>query len=136
MDRASETLFALKPVTFRAKGNVDPGHVKHYGLIAEDVAAVDSDLVVYNPEGKPETLRFNSINAMLLNEFLKEHRKVEEQQATITELKSTEAQQQKDLQATVAHQQKQIEALSAGLQKVSAQLEVSKAAPQTVLNNQ
>ncbi len=77
MDKASETLFALKPVTFQAKGNMDPGHVKHYGLIAEDVAAVNSDLVVDNPEGKPETLRFNSINAMLINEFLKEHRKVE-----------------------------------------------------------
>src|SRR6185503_4675637 len=87
MDKASEALFALKPVTFRAKGNMDPGRVKHYGLIAEDVAGVDSDLVVYNPDEKPETLRFNSINAMLLNEFLKEHRKVEQQQATIEQLK-------------------------------------------------
>ena len=111
MDKASETLFALKPVTFRAKGNMDPGKVKHYGLIAEDVAAVDCDLIVYNLDGKPETLRFDSINAMLLNEFLKEHRKVEQMQ-------------------------KQIEALTAGLQKVTAQLEVSKPAPQTVLNNQ
>src|SRR6266496_2455678 len=77
MDKASERLFALKPVTFRAKGNMDPGNVKHYGLIAEDVAAVDPDLVMYNPDGKPETLRFDSINAMLLNEFLKEHRNVQ-----------------------------------------------------------
>jgi hypothetical protein len=73
---------------------------------------------------------------MLLNEFLKEHRKVEQQEATITQLKSTAAQQQKDFQATAAHQQKQIEAITAGLQKVSAQLEVIKPAPQTVLNNQ
>jgi hypothetical protein len=95
MDKASETLFALKPVTFRAKGSSgDAAQVKHYGLIAEDVATVDPDLVVFNPEGKPETLRFDSINAMLLNEFLKEHRKVDdqsrkiqEQEATITELK-------------------------------------------------
>jgi uncharacterized coiled-coil protein SlyX len=72
---------------------------------------------------------------MLLNEFLKEHRKVQEQQGTITELKSTVAQQQKDFQATAAHQQKQIEALTAGLQRVSAQLEMSKSASQTVLNN-
>jgi hypothetical protein len=128
MDKASERLFALKPVTFRAKGNMNPAHVKHYGLIAEDVAAVDPDLVVYNPDGKPEGLRFDSINAMLLNEFLKEHRKNEQQEATI------------------ARQQKQIDALSAAVQKVSAQvaaaspsfggLEVSETAPQTVLNHQ
>jgi hypothetical protein len=88
MEKASETLFALKPVTFRAKGNITPSHVKHYGLVAEDVAAVDSDLVVYSPEGKPETLRFDSINAMLLNEFLKEHRKVEKLEATVADLAS------------------------------------------------
>ena len=125
MDKASERLFALKPVTFRAKGNMDPDNVKHYGLIAEDVAAVDPDLVVCNPDGKPETLRFDSINAMLLNEFLKEHCKVEE-------LKN-------NFEATVAQQQKQIQVLAAELReraaqiaKVSVQLEVSKAAPQTV----
>jgi uncharacterized coiled-coil protein SlyX len=73
---------------------------------------------------------------MLLNEFLKEHRKVEEQQATITQLKSTVAQQQNDFQATAAQQQKQIEALTAGLQKVSTQLELGKPAPQTALNDQ
>ena len=97
MDKASEALFALKPVTFRAKGNANSSHVKHYGLIAEDVAAVDPDLVVYNPEGRPEALRRDSINAMLLNEFLKARRQIDAQQ-------------------------KQIEALSAGLQKVTAQL--------------
>ena len=79
-------------------------------------------------------MRYEAVNAMLLNEFLKEHRKVEEQEATITELKSTVAHQQKDFQATAAHQQKQIEALTAGLQKVSAQLEASKPAPQVVNN--
>jgi trimeric autotransporter adhesin len=123
MDKASERLFALKPVTFRAKGNMGPGNVKHYGLIAEDVAAVDPDLVVYNPDGKPETLRSDSISAMLLNEFLKEHRNVEK-------LKD-------HLQATVARQQKEIEALTAQLneqatqiQKVSVQLQMTKPAPQ------
>jgi hypothetical protein len=83
MDNASETLFALKPVTFHAKGNMHSGDVKHYGLIAEDVEAVDPDLVVHNPEGKPETLRFDSINAMLINEFLKEHRKVQQLEAAL-----------------------------------------------------
>ena len=104
MDQASETLFALKPVTFRAKKNMDPARVRYYGLIAEDVAEVDPDLVVYNPAGKPETLRFDSINAMLLNEFLKERGKVQQ------------------LEANAVRQQKQIEALGAGLQKVGAQL--------------
>src|SRR5439155_1360561 len=78
---------------------------------------------------KPYTVRYEAVNAMLLNEFLKEHRKVEEQQATITELKSTVAQQEMDFQAIAAHQQKQIEALTTGLQKVSAHLELSKAPP-------
>ena len=134
MDKASESLLALKPVTFHYKS--DKTNRPEFGLIAEEVAEVNPDLVVRDEKGEIYTVRYDAVNAMLLNEFLKEHRKVEEQQATITELKSTEAQQQKDLQATVAHQQKQIEALSAGLQKVSAQLELSKAAPQTVLNRQ
>ena len=125
MDKASETLFALKPVTFRAKGNIDPGHAKHYGLIAEDVAAVDSDLVVYNPEGKPETLCFNSINAMLLNEFLKEHKRVEE-------LKSAMAQQRKETEALVARLNKQ----EARIQKVSAQVEMRKSGSQMLVENQ
>jgi trimeric autotransporter adhesin len=86
MDKASETLFALKPVTYRARRNIDPNRIKHYGLIAEEVATVDPDLVVYNPEGKPETLRFDSISAMLLNEFLKEHRKVQKLEATVADL--------------------------------------------------
>ncbi len=79
-------------------------------------------------------MRYDAVNAMSLNEFLKEHKKVEEQQATIAELKSTVAQQQKGFESKLTKQEKQIEALTAGLQKVSAQLEVSKSAPQTVLN--
>ena len=93
---------------------------------------VNPDLVVRDREGKPYSVRYDQVNAMLLNEFLKDHRKVQDQDATIAKLKSSAAKQE----ATVAHQQKQIEALTAELQKVSAQLEVSKAAPQTVLNNQ
>ena len=119
---ASETLFALKPVSFRAKADMDPAHVRHYGLIAEDVAMVDPDLVVYNPEGKPETLRFDSINAMLLNEFLKEHKTVQEQGATI-------AQQQKEIQTLIATVREQ----SAQIQKVSAQVQLN-AAPAIAAN--
>jgi hypothetical protein len=111
MDKASETLFALKPVSFRAKSNMDPARVKYYGLIAEDVAEVDPGLVVYNPQGKPETLRFESINAMLLNEFIKEHR-------TVQELKKEIA----SLTATVKEQAAQI-------QKVSAQLGTGRVRP-------
>jgi uncharacterized coiled-coil protein SlyX len=106
-----------------------------FGLIAEEVAQVNQDLIMRDEKGKIYTVRYDAVNAMLLNEFLKEHRKVEEQEATITELKSTVTQQQKDFQATAAHQQKQIEALTTGLQKVSAQLEASNGAPQTVVNN-
>jgi len=97
---------------------------------------VNPDLVARDEEGKIVTVRYQAVNAMLLNEFLKEHKKVEEQQASIAELKSTVAQQKNDLQAKVAHQQEQIEALTAGLQKVSAQLEVSKTAPRVVNNDQ
>jgi uncharacterized coiled-coil protein SlyX len=134
MDSASEAILSLKPVTFHYKS--DASGTPQFGLIAEEVAEINPDLVVRDDNGEIYTVRYDAVNAMLLNEFLKEHRKVEEQQATITELKSTVAQQQKDLQATAAHQQKQIEALTAGLQKVNAQLELSKPAPQVVNNNQ
>jgi len=98
-------------------------------LIAEEVAKVNPDLVVRDENGEIYTVRYDAVNAMLLNEFLKAYRKIEQQEATITQLK-------KNLQATAANQQKQIEALTAGLQKVSAQLELNKPAPQTVVNNQ
>jgi hypothetical protein len=118
MDKTSETILALKPVTFRYKKEIDPTRIQHFGLIAEDVEKVNPDLIVRDKEGKPYTVRYDQVNAMLLNEFLKAHRKLEEQGAMI------------------ARQQKQIEALITGLQKVSAQLEARKPAPQTVLNNQ
>lgn len=122
MEKASEALLSLRPVTFHYKR--DTKDTTQFGLIAEEVAKVNPALVLPDKEGKPFTVRYDAVNAMLLNEFLKEHRTVQEQ-----------GQELKKQAATIANQQKQIEALSAGLQKVSAQLEVSKPAPQTVLNN-
>jgi uncharacterized coiled-coil protein SlyX len=130
MDKASETLLKLKPVTFHYKEELDPDKIPQFGLIAEEVEKVDPDLVVHDEEGKVTTVRYEAVNAMLLNEFLKEHRKVEEQKATITRLESKVAKQ--ELIAT--QQQKQIEALTATVQKVSDQLELTKAAPQLVTN--
>jgi len=125
MDKASEAILALKPVTFRYKPELDPDGIPQFGLVAEEVEKVNPDLVARDDHGKPYTVRYEAVNAMLLNEFLKEHR-------TVQELKSASAKQE----ATIAHQQKQIEALTAGLQKVSAQVEVSKPAPpRTVVDN-
>jgi hypothetical protein len=139
MDKASEALLGLKPVTFRYRQELDPHHVPMFGLIAEDVEKVNPDLVTRNKEGEAETVRYEAVNAMLLNEFLKEHRKVEEQEATITQVKSTVAKQE----AAIAEQQQEIKALTASvkqqaaqIQKVSDQLEVSKATPQIVVSNQ
>jgi hypothetical protein len=126
---ASQMLYRLKPVTYRYKKEIDSTQSPAFGLIAEEVAEVNPDLVVCNAKGQPESVHYEMVNAMLLNEFLKEHGKVEKLEATV-------AKQQKDFQATATHQQKQIEALSAGLQKVSAQLEAIRPAPQVVLNNQ
>jgi hypothetical protein len=123
MDKASETLLALKPVTFLY--NSDAKNTLQFGLIAEEVAAVNPNLVVRDKNGQPFTVRYDQVNAMLLNEFLKEHRKLEEQNCKL---------QQQGV--TIARLEQQIDALTAGLQKVNAQLELSKPAPQTVLNNQ
>jgi endosialidase-like protein len=118
MDNASEIILALKPVTFRYKKEIDPHRGAQFGLVAEEVAKVNPALVVRDAKGEIYTVRYDAVNAMLLNEFLKEHRKVEAQEATIAKL------------------QQQVDALTAGLQKVSAQLEVSKSTPQTVDNNE
>jgi hypothetical protein len=137
MDKASESLLALKPVTFHYKS--DNTSTPQFGLIAEEVADTNPDLVVRDEKGEIYTVRYDAVNAMLLNEFLKEHQKNEEQGATISKLKATAAEQEARATkqgATIAQQQKQIEALTTGLQKVSAQLELSKPAPQTVLNDQ
>ena len=125
MDKASEGLFGLKPVCFRYKKEIDPVGISQLGLVAEDVEKVNPDLVVRDTEGKPYSVRYDQVNAMLLNEFLKEHRKNEEQEATIAQLKSG----MEALTATVKEQAAQI-------QKVSAQLEAGKPAPQVVLNRQ
>ena len=108
MEKVSEAILSLRPVTFHYK--TDTTGAPQFGLIAEEVAAVNPALVLPDKEGKPYTVRYDAVNAMLLNEFLKEHRKVEQME-------------------------KQIAALTANLQKVGAQLELSKSAPQTVLNN-
>ncbi|PYK88533.1 MAG: hypothetical protein DME35_11945 [Verrucomicrobia bacterium] len=125
MDEASEAIHALKPVTFHYKKDLDPEGIPQFGLVAEEVAKVNPDLVARDDQGKIYTVRYDAVNAMLLNEFLKEHR-------TVQELKSNAAKQE----ATIAKQQTQIEALISGLQKVSDQLELSKPAPRTVKNNQ
>jgi hypothetical protein len=116
MGAASETVLALKPVTFQYRSDITD--TPQFGLIAEEVAAVNPDLVVRDEKNQLYTVRYEAVNAMLLNEFLKEHRKNEEQETTIARL------------------QKQIVALTAGLQKVNAQIEASKPGPQTVLNDQ
>jgi hypothetical protein len=108
--QASEVIFGLRPVSFRYKPEIEPTRPLGFGLIAEEVEKISPDLVTRSADGKAYTVRYDAVNAMLLNEFLKEHRKNEEQEATI------------------ARQQKQIEALTAGLQKVSSQLEISKPA--------
>ena len=126
----------LKPVTFRYKHELDPAGIPQFGLVAEDVEKVNPDLVARDADGKAYTVRYEAVNAMLLNEFLKEHRKNEKQEATIAELKSTVAQQQRGFDAKLAKQEEQIETLTAGLQKVSAQLELNRTAPQTALSNQ
>ena len=130
MDVASEAILALRPVTFHYKS--DTTNTAQFGLIAEEVAEVNPALVVRDENGEIYTVRYDQVNAMLLNEFLKEHRKVQEQEATINQLQAADTKQE----ATIAKQQKQIEALTMGLQKVSDQLELSKPVPRTVVNNQ
>jgi hypothetical protein len=140
MDQTSEVILALKPVTFHYKkaDTKKAENTPQFGLIAEDVAEVNPDLVVRDAEGEPLTVRYDAVNAMLLNEFLKEHKKVEEQQTNITQLNAKMANQA----SIIAQQQKGIELLTAQLkeqaaqiQKVSAQLELGKAAGQTALND-
>src|SRR5438874_2447369 len=132
MDKASEAILALKPVTFRYKKEIEPNGAIMFGLIAEEVEKVDPDLVTRNPKGEAETVRYEAVNAMLLNEFLKAHRKMQEQEATINQLKSEAAKQD----ATIAALTESLKEQAAQIQKVSDRLEVSKPAPQMVLNNQ
>jgi len=135
MDKTSEILFALKPVTFRYKEEIDPQGIPQFGLVAEDVERVNPDLVVRDKEGKVNTVRYEQINAMLLNEFLKEHKKVEEQQAAIRRLKSDATKQdamiaelKKDMGVLTA----ELKELATQIQRVSAQIEVSRPAARVV----
>jgi hypothetical protein len=118
MDKASEVILALKPVTFRYKHDLDPNGVPQFGLVAEEVEKVNPALVARDDQGKPYSVRYEAVNAMLLNEFLKEHRRVEKLEDTVA-----------SLIATVKEQAAQTE-------KVNAQLELSMSTPQTVLNDQ
>ena len=124
MDKTSEAILALKPVSFRYKHEFDPDRIPQFGLVAEDVEKVNPDLVVRDENGDLSSVRYEAVNAMLLNEFLKEHRKNEEQQATITDLKAEIA----TLAAMVKEQDAKIE-------RVNDKVELSKPAPQTVLND-
>ena len=123
MDKASEAILALKPVTFHYKQELDPEGIPQFGLVAEQVEKVNPDLVVRDAGSKVNTVRYEAVNAMLLNEFLKEHRNVAEQQSTIAQLKTT-----------VAQQQKQIEALTATVRKVSERVEITAPVPQIAAN--
>jgi hypothetical protein len=124
MDKASEALLALKPVTFRYKKGIDPQGIPQFGLVAEDVEKVDPALVVRDREGKPYGVRYDQVNAMLLNEFLKEHRKVQE-------LGANDAEQQVEIKALVATVKEQ----AAQIRKVSAEIAMSKATLNVVLSN-
>jgi len=118
MDKASEAILALKPVTFHYKQELDPDGVPQFGLVAEEVEKVNPDLVARDAEGKAYTVRYEAVNAMLLNEFLKEHRTVQEQQKEIDALRA-ELKEQRAL-----------------IQKVNDKTELDRPAPETVLNNQ
>ncbi len=143
MDKASEAILALKPVTFRYKKEIDSKGIPQFGLVAEEVEKINPDLIARDADGKPYTVRYDAVNAMLLNEFLKEHRKVEEQSGKlqnqarkIQEQEATITQLKKDFGATSAQLTARLDEQASQIQKVSAQIEASKPAPQTVLNNQ
>ena len=126
MDSASEAILALKPVTFQYKS--DQTNTPQFGLVAEDVAEVNPDLVVCDKNGEIYTVRYDAVNAMLLNEFLKEHRKVQELQATVL-------QQQKSFQSKLEAQEKQIASLASGLRKIDARFQLSTPEQQLAVKN-
>jgi hypothetical protein len=148
MDRSSESLFALKPVTYRYKKDTDPSQALSFGLIAEYVAQVSPELITRDEEGKPQTVRYEAVNAMLLNEFLKEHRKVEIQTRKVVELsskmeaetannaelKSTIARQQREFQSTIAALSARMKEQDAKIERVSAQIDLNRATPQLTAN--
>jgi hypothetical protein len=117
MDKKSEVLFALKPVTFRYKKEFDPKGIPQFGLVAEDVEKVNPDLVVRDADGKVRTVRYEQINAMLLNEFLKEHKQVEK------------------LQAALAEMDRRLKVQDAKIEKVDAKVKSSGPVPQLTENS-
>jgi hypothetical protein len=141
IDQTSEAILALKPVTFHYKS--DSTGTPQFGLIAEDVAAVNPDLVVRDENGEIYTVRYDAVNAMLLNEFLKEHKTVQKLKSTTAKQEATIAQQRKDFQAIITKQEQEIQALTASvkeqaaqIQRVNARLEMSRPSPQLAESNQ
>jgi hypothetical protein len=131
MANASESILALKPVSFRYKEELDPDKIPQFGLVAEEVAKVNPDLVARDEDGRVMTVRYDAVNAMLLNEFLKEHRMVQDLKSIVAKQEATAAQQQTELKALRASLKEQ----AAQIQKVSAQIKVTKPAPQVLVNN-
>lgn len=131
MEKASEAILQLNPVTFRYKPELDPDGAAQFGLIAEEVEKVDPDLVVRDEDGRVSTVRYEAVNAMLLNEFLKEHRTVQEQSHIMQQQEARLTKQE----TTIAKQQKEIETLTACLQKVSDQVELHKRSMSLVATN-
>jgi predicted ribosome quality control (RQC) complex YloA/Tae2 family protein len=124
MDRASEAILALRPVSFRYKKEIDPQRIPQFGLVAEDAEKVNPDLVIRDSQGKPQTVRYDQVNAMLLNEFLKAHRKVQEQEATISRL-------EKEIEAVVAHAKEQ----DSKIQRVNDQVQMNSATARVLATN-
>ncbi len=131
MDKASEAILSLKPVTFRYKHELDPAGIPQFGLVAEQVEKVNPDLVARDEQGKPYTVRYEAVNAMLLNEFLKEHGTVQELKTTVSKQETTIAQQEKEIEALSAA----LKAQAAQIQKVSDRLAASEAAPPMLVKN-
>lgn len=131
MGKASEVLVALRPVTFRYKQELDPKAMLQFGLVAEDVEKINPDLVVRDKEGKPYSVRYEQINAMLLNEFLKEHKAFLEEQRKVQELETARTDEERE----IAELQQQLKSQAAAIQKVSDQLELHKPASRVVKNN-
>ena len=125
MDNASDTLYRLKPVTYRYKKEIDRNQALDYGLIAEEVAEVDPNLALRNGKGEIESVRYNAINVMLLNEFLKEHKAFVEEQTKVTKLEAGVA----GLLATVKEQAAQIEKVSAQVQMRQPRMSVARINP-------
>jgi len=137
LNKTSEAIFSLEPVTFRYRKEIDPAGTSQFGLIAEEVAKVNPTLVLPDKEGKPYTVRYDAVNAMLLNEFLKAHRKMEQQEATIAQLKADGATQQ----AVISDLKKRLETVVARLdeqnskiERVNDRLELRQPVPQLAVN--